>query len=208
MLNTGLDLLASRRFVALEFAGDDGTRTSRSSAGSSRAPSAPPRRRREPRGRPPADPEPPRHGGPSARTFMLRRVDRSGRGARHAHRRGEPGIPVGLARLEHAIARPPWSRSRTTRDTCSSVRPRPSSSRSPIRSPRRRRFRPGPGAAGRPLAAVRVVLLAGAARRGVRRTDLDAGAERVGRRGARPAGAVFPDGSAGSSCSRASACWC
>ena len=76
MLNTGLDLLASRRFVALEFAGDDGTHIP--VFGTLEQPPALTAADRDDLGAGlPLILSRPRAGGP-ARTFLLRRVDRAG----------------------------------------------------------------------------------------------------------------------------------
>ena len=102
MLNTGLDLLASQRFVALEFADDDGTHLP--VFGTLEQPPALTAADQDDLGAGlPADPE------PTARRRARAHVPAApgrpgGRGSRHADRRGESGIPVGNARLEPPVA--------------------------------------------------------------------------------------------------------
>ena len=148
MLNTGLDLLASQRFVALEFADDDGTHLP--VFGTLEQPPA----------LTAADQDDLGAGLPLILSRAARRRARAhvpaapgrpgGRGSRHADRRGESGIPVGNARLEPPVAQYDDRGGRGTPATRCSARPRPISFRRRIRSPRRRRSTPSPGSAAAP----------------------------------------------------------
>ena len=191
MVNSGLDLLASQRFDALEFTGDAGTRTAVFG------------HLADPPTVSPGDEESLRLGLPlilsvpggsgKSRTFMLRRVDRGERV--HGTLVGEVSPNFLWATLASSMPSPSTMVS-VVDDSgeCSSIRRRPElvSQADPINE-----AAPLPAAAavaaGTPRPAVRLRRLADRARRSLRRADLDAGPERDRGRGAGPDGAVLPD---------------
>ena len=208
LLNTGLDLLASRRFVALEFIGDDGTPP----AGlrpAGRAAAAHPGQPREPPARPSADREPARRR--TAGAHVHAPPDRAaGRGPRHPRGGGERAVPVGLAGVEHALADHPGHGGRRFGTRALPVDAgRAGLAGRPDHRGRTRGRSPRAASIAVPAGPpVRLVHLADPARRGLRRADLDARAERERGRGAGPDGRSSPACSSGSCCCRASACWC